>query len=131
MDITSEIRLLSLSLSLTKHCVLAGRHWPVYGVGLRYFSLHVAMIGVILRSILVCLFKQHEQADRVASEYHPNHYHMERGGSKTHPIHRPVPSCQHTVLSLISEVISNIVYCFIVYHYFLAPSVKTINLFRL
>ena len=65
--------------------MLIGIRWRVYGVGLRTSSVHVTMIGVI-------------QADRDASEYHPNHCHMDRGGSNTHPIHAPADSCQHPVL---------------------------------
>ncbi len=33
-----------------------------------------------------------------ASEYHPDHSHVERGGSRTHPLGPPAASCQHTVL---------------------------------
>ncbi len=43
-------------------------------------------------------FSETKQADRDASEYHPNHCHTDRGGSKTHPIHPPADSYQHTVL---------------------------------
>ncbi len=44
-------------------------------------------------------FSETKQADRDASEYHPNHCHMDRGGSNTHPIHAPADSCQHPVLN--------------------------------
>ncbi len=43
-------------------------------------------------------FLETKRAHRDASEYHPNHSHMERGGSKTHPIGPPAASCQHPVL---------------------------------
>ena len=43
-------------------------------------------------------FSETKQGDRDASEYHPNHSHVDRGGSKTHPVSPPVASCQHTVL---------------------------------
>ncbi len=62
-------------------------------MGLRSPFLHVAMIEVILRSIP-------KRGDRDASENHPNHSHVERGGSKTHPAGPPAASCQHTVLRL-------------------------------
>ena len=45
-------------------------------------------------------FSETKQADRDASEYHLNHCHTDRGGSKTHPIHWPADSCQHTVLTI-------------------------------
>ena len=47
-------------------------------------------------------FLETKWADRVASEYHPNHYHLDRGGSKTHPTAPPAASWQHTVLSCYS-----------------------------
>ena len=49
-----------------------------FGMGLKSSFLHVAMIGVILRSI--------------PSEYHPNHSHMGRGGFKMHPVSPSVAS---------------------------------------
>ena len=43
-------------------------------------------------------FFETKRAHRVASEYHPNHSHMERGDSKTNPVGLPAASCQHPVL---------------------------------
>ncbi len=43
-------------------------------------------------------FSGTERGDRDASEYHPNHFHVEREGSKTHPVGPPAASYQHTVL---------------------------------
>ena len=75
--------------------MLAGSRWWAYGVQLRPPSDYMGMIVVILRSIPVTLFKQ---GDRDASEYHHNHSHVVRGGSKLHPVGPPAASCQHTVL---------------------------------
>ncbi len=44
-------------------------------------------------------FSGTKRGDRDASEYHANHFHVERGGSKMHPVSRPAASCQHAVLS--------------------------------
>ncbi len=44
-------------------------------------------------------FSETKQADQDDSEYHPNHCHTDRGGSKTHPIHPPADSYQHTVFT--------------------------------
>ena len=43
--------------------------------------------------------KTSKQEDSDASEYHPNHCHMERGGSETHPKRPSAPSSQHPVLT--------------------------------
>ena len=71
------------------------------GMGLISSSLQVPMIGVILRSTLKKVepkwlppgavldpldFLETKPADQGASEYYPNHCHMERAGSKTHPV---------------------------------------------
>ncbi len=45
--------------------------------------------------------------DRDASEYHPDHFHVERQGSNTHPVGPPAASCQHAVLSC-SVIVCNI-----------------------
>ena len=44
-------------------------------------------------------FSGTKQGDRDASEYPPNHFHVERGGSKTHPVGPPAASYQHAVLT--------------------------------
>ncbi len=62
---------LDLEVICTAHI---GRCWQVFVMGLRSSSLHVAMIGVILRSTPVCSF----------SIISINHYPIERGWSKTH-----------------------------------------------
>ena len=45
-------------------------------------------------------FSESKPAQRDASEYHPNHPHMERVGSKTHPVGPPAASWQHPVLKV-------------------------------
>ena len=74
--------------------------WVGSGVGLRSPFLYVAIIEVILRSIPVrsFSFSETKQGDRDASEYHPNHSHVDRGGSKTQPVGPQAAFCQHTLL---------------------------------
>ena len=86
--------------------MLIGTRWDWFGVGLGCFFLHVAMIVVILRSMSVHSFSFFwvsgtKRGYRDASEYHPNHFHVERGGSKMHPVSPPAASCQHPVLNAI------------------------------
>ncbi len=73
--------------------MLIGTRWDWFRVGLGCFFLYVAMIVVILRSMSV-----HSFSFFWVHGVHPNHFHVERGGSKTHPVGPPAASCQQTVL---------------------------------